>query len=69
MVSLNNTPQPVNAPVPVPSQRTYAVGQEAGVSFGQYNINTNAITSYYEGLSGMLSDGVSLFTNLKKLKR
>lgn len=67
MVSHDNQFMPVETPIAVPSQRSYAVGQEAGISWGRYNINTDAITAYYSGLSDLVSNGFTMFSNLQKL--
>lgn len=68
MESHDNRPRPIDAPIAPPAQRTYAVGQGAGISWGRYNINTDAITSYYTGLGSLVSDGISMWSNLQKLQ-
>ena len=68
MESRNNIPQPIKAPLPVTPQKSYPIAQEAGISWGRYNINTDAITSYYKGLSNLLGNGMDLWSNLRKLQ-
>ena len=62
------SPEPIRAPIPVSPQQPYAVTQEAGISWGSYNINTDAITNYYNMLGNMMKDGISLWENQKQLQ-
>jgi len=61
-------PDPIQQPTPRAPQQSYTVAREAGISWGSYNINTDLITSYYEGLSDMVATGADVYANYKKLQ-
>ncbi len=68
MVTNNPNLPAIEQPIPIPSQQPIQVTQEEGISFGQLNINTQAIASYYEMFSNLASSGAELWSDLQALE-